>query len=541
MTKLTPYQGQWTESQARHLLRRTVFGVTNRMAIDSVNMGLTETLNTLFARLPTPAPPLKSIPDGTGSNRLDDPGAAYGETWVDAPAFPNVSPPMYRNRVLRSRSKSLYSWTILQIFESGMNIREKMALFWHNHFVVGQSVIPHREYKYYSLLRSHATGNVVQLTKDITVDTSMLIYLSGAENTDSAPNENFSRELLELFAIGKGPLAAPGDYTHYTESDVIAIAQVLTGWRVPPASSADTLTASFDERRHSTGSKSLSHRFNNRVITNNGADEYKNLIDIIFEKEECSKFICRELYRWFVSAEITEHTENSVIDEMATILRMNEYEVEPALRALLGSTHFFEQTACLIKSPLDLVMSASRALNVEPPIDNLEARYDHAYNYYVMAADIEQALFQHPDVAGWKAYYQEPQRDRLWINNLLLPKRHEFCALLVEGGRFTYKDEPYEVREPVAPLLVFEHVSDPSDITSLINGIATQIFNYPINEKQVAALKEVLIPGLPDYEWTLEYNKHVQDLDNVGLRESISKKVRNLLSVMVRMSEFQVM
>lgn len=541
MTELTPFRGQWTESEARHLLRRTVFGSTNAMVKRSVSMGLSETLSTLFATLPMPAPPLKSIPDGTGSNRLDDPGAKYGETWVNASAFPNVNPPMYRNRVLRSRSKSLYSWTILQIFESGMNIREKMALFWHNHFVVSQSVIPHREYEYYTLLRSHATGNVVQLTKEITVDTSMLIYLSGAENTNRAPNENYSRELLELFTVGKGPVAAPGDYTHYTEDDVLAMAEVLTGWRVSPVSNPETLTASFDERRHSTGSKTLSHRFNNRVIVSNGADEYKDLIDVIFEQEECSKFICRNLYRWFVSSEITEHTEKTVIAEMATILRSSDYNIEPALRALLGSQHFFEHTACLIKSPLDLVLSASRALNVEPPADNLEARYNHAYNYYVMAADLEQALFQHPDVAGWKAYYQEPQRDKLWINNLLLPRRHEFCALLVGGGRFTYNDEPYEVREPVQPLVILANVSNPGDVTELINGIAAQIFNYPINDKQVATLQEVLIPGLPDYEWTLEYNLYMQNPEDAGIRESISKKLLSLLSVMVRMSEFQVM
>ncbi len=160
----------------------------------AVNLGLKGTIDKLFAALPTPAPPVKSIPDGTGSNSLNDPGAKYGETWVNAVPFPNISPPMLRNRVLRARSKSLYSWTILQMHYSEVSIQEKLSLFWHNHFVVADGTIAHREYLYYALLRSFSTGNFKALTKEITTDTGMLLYLSGAENTNVAPNENYSRE-----------------------------------------------------------------------------------------------------------------------------------------------------------------------------------------------------------------------------------------------------------------------------------------------------------------------------------------------------------
>lgn len=213
MPYLDEYSGNWTSIQAKHLLRRTTFGPSIPMVNTSVSLGLIGTIDTLFSPLPMPAPPLKSIPDGTGANQLNDPGALYGETWVNAEPFPNVNPPMYRNRILRSRSKSLYSWTILQMHYSGISIREKLALFWHNHFVVADGTIAHREYLYYTLLRSFALGNFKALAKEITIDTGMLLYLSGAENTDDAPNENYARELLELFTIGKGALAAPGDYT----------------------------------------------------------------------------------------------------------------------------------------------------------------------------------------------------------------------------------------------------------------------------------------------------------------------------------------
>jgi uncharacterized protein (DUF1800 family) len=541
MPYLDAYAGSWTAAQARHLLRRTTFGPSIQMVNTAVNLGLNGTIDQLFIPLPMPAPPVKSIPDGTGGNQLNDPGATYGQTWVNAVPFPNVNPPMLRNRILRSRSKSLYSWTVLQMHYSGISLREKLALFWHNHFVVADGTIAHREYIYYTLLRSLALGNFKELTKQVTIDTGMLLYLSGSENTNVAPNENYSRELLELFTIGKGPLVGPGDYTNYTEADVVAMARVLTGWQVAPISNANTLTAQFVASRHTPGSKQLSFRFNNAVIAENGAQEYRNLIDVIFQQAECSRFITRKLYRWFVHHDITPEIETHIIEPLAVILRANNYEIAPALKVLLKSEHFFQSTACMMKSPIDLIMSASRGLGINPPQGDVEDEYDHAYNFYAMSSDIEQALFYHPNVAGWKAYYQAPQFGKLWINNLLLPKRHQFCKLMVEGGIFSYLDVNYSVTAKVPVLGIVNGIPNASDPNVLITQLVEIMFNYPITANQVASLKDVLIPGLPDFEWTVEYSDYLSNPTNQALAASVENKLRNLFSVMVRMSEFQIM
>lgn len=541
MPYLDEYSGNWTSAQARHLLRRATFGPSVQMVDSAINLGLNGTINALFAPLATPAPPLKSIPDGTGSNQLNDPGATYGQTWVNAPAFPNINPPMLRNRVLRARSKSLYSWTVLQMHYSGLSIKEKMTLFWHNHFVVADGTIAHREYVYYSLLRSLALGNFKEITKQITIDTSMLIYLSGSENTNVAPNENYSRELLELFTIGKGQLVAPGDYTNYTEQDVVEMAKVLTGWRVLQIGDPNTLTAQYTASRHTPGPKQLSHRFNNEIIAENGAQEYRDLIDVIFQQEECSRFIMRKLYRWFVNYEIDSDIETNIIEPLAVILRNNNYDITPALSVLLKSEHFFASTACMIKSPMDLMMSASRGLGINPPQGNIEQEYDHAYHIYIMSSDAEQALFYHPNVAGWKAYYQEPQFYKLWINNLLLPKRHQFCKLMVEGGFFSYNDTNYNVTNRVPVLDIVNNIADAYDPNVLINSLAEIMFNYPIAPAQVTSLKDILIPGLPDFEWSVEYSEYLGDPSNLALADSVKNKLKNLFSVMVRMSEFQIM
>lgn len=541
MPYLDEYTGIWTSKQARHLLRRTTFGPSIQMVDKAVTLGLNGTLNALFAPLPQPAPPLKSIPDGTGNNQLNDPGATYGQTWVNAAPFPNINPPMLRNRVLRSRSKSVYSWTVLQMHYSELSIIEKMALFWHNHFVVAGATIAHREYVYYSLLRNLALGNCKELTKQITIDPSMLVYLSGAENTNVAPNENYARELLELFTIGKGPLAGPSDYTTYTEQDVVEMAKVLTGWRVPQLSDPNALVAQFSANRHTPGQKQLSHRFNNVVIAESGAQEYRSLIDAIFEQHECSRFIMRNLYRWFVKSEISNDVEVNVIEPLATILRTNNYEVAPALKVLFKSVHFYQSTACMIKSPVDLMMSVTRGLGVTPPVGNVEKEYDYAYNIYIMSSDLEQAMFYHPDVAGWKAYYQEPQFYKLWINNLLLPKRHQYCKLMVEGGSFSYNDVRYQITNVMPVLEIVRSIPGADDPNALINGLAEILFNYPITPGQVTSLKDILIPGLPDYEWSVEYSSYLTNPGNAALATSVKNKLVSLMSVMVRMAEFQVM
>lgn len=541
MPYLDKYLGTWSFKEAKHLLTRTTFGPSQQMISSAIALGLAGTIDKLFTVLPLPEPPLKSVPDGTGNNQFNDPGAKYGETWVNAPPFPNINPPMLRNRILRSRSKSLYSWTILQMFYSEISITEKLALFWHNHFVVSSSTIGHREYKYYSLLRRYALGNFRELTKEITIDTNMLLYLSGAQNTNNAPNENYSRELLELFTIGKGKLVALGDYTNYTEEDVVTMAKALTGWQVPPISNVNTLTAQYSSNLHSKGDKQLSHRFNNAVISENGNQEYKDLIDEIFKQDECSRFIVRKLYRWFVNYDIDLDIEENIIEPLAKIVRDNGYEIAPALKVLLMSKHFFSTTACMVKSPVDLIMSASRGLGIQPPQGNVEKEYDFAYNLYVLASDIEQSLFHHPDVAGWKAYYQAPQYFKLWINNLLLPKRQDYCRLMVDGGDFSYLETRYVVSSLIPILDLVKNIPNAQDPNDLIDSIALMMFNYPITETQLSSLKEILIPGLPDFEWTVEYSTYLEDPTNVSVKLSIESKLRNLVSIMLRMSEFQIM
>ena len=187
---LQKYLGEWNNELSAHLLRRTTFGPTLDEIRKGQELGLDGTIDLLFKSIATPLPPVNSYFN-------NDPDVPIGETWVDK---------VYSNAqgVNFSRKRSLFAWSMAQMLDGGMNITEKMTLFWHNHFVISQINDPRYSYKYITLLRNNSLGNFKQLTKDITIDPAMLIYLNGTQNSSRAPNENFARELLELFTIGKG-------------------------------------------------------------------------------------------------------------------------------------------------------------------------------------------------------------------------------------------------------------------------------------------------------------------------------------------------
>jgi len=540
MPYLDNFSGNWTSKEARHLLKRTSFGITEVLVSEAVSLGLPGTIDKLFEQSPLPEPPSKYLLDGTGNGEIIDPDANYGETWINGSPIPTSANSQEKNKILKSRTKSLYAWSFLQMQNAEISIREKLTLFWHNHFV-SENTNPHREYFYISILRNNALGNFKELTKQITTDPNMLIYLSGSQNSNTAPNENYSRELLELFSIGKGAAVGNGDYTNYTEDDVVQMAKALTGWRVKGLNNPDTLTSFFSNNKHTTGDKNLSYRFNNAIISENGENEYKDLIDKIFEQEECSKFIMRKLYRWFVNAEISEDIETHIIEPLAENIRNNNYEIEPALKILLASEHFFENTFCMIKSPTDLILSATKSLLLSAPTSSINEEYEFALILYLATSDIGQSIFHHPDVAGWKAYYQKPLYYKTWVNNYLLPKRLEYCKVLVTGGILLIDKKSYTVPPLVPVLLIVSSITAAEDPIILIRSLANQLFNYEISQNQIDSLKDILIPGLPDFEWTIEYLDYLEDPSDNDLRTSIENKLRNLIGTMVQMSEFQIM
>src|SRR3989338_9626348 len=190
---LTPYTGPWTKAEAGHLLRRTLFGPTNQQILDAVANGMAATVTALL-QMPVLTPPLAYAPGETI--------VPLGTTWVNA-VYPSNQ--IDASTVETARLMSLCGWIMQRINTEQVSIAEKMCLFWQNHFAASATLDSRATYDYHMLIRQHALGNFRQFVKDMTINPCMLLFLNGATNTLYSPNENYARELLELFTIGKGP------------------------------------------------------------------------------------------------------------------------------------------------------------------------------------------------------------------------------------------------------------------------------------------------------------------------------------------------
>ena len=530
---LEPYTGPWGYTQAAHLLRRTTFGATHA----DINTLLGTTASGAVDLLMTPQVDESSVPLCIDSKDI----VAVGTTWVNA-LFRDPNPAVKYNPT-NTRISSLKSWWIGLMLNQQLSIREKMVLFWHNHFVTEMAIVadPRFSFQYLTLLRTNATGNFKDLTRMITLDGAMLRYLNGNTNTASSPNENYGRELQELFTIGKGPEVAPGDYTNYTEADVKAAARVLTGWKdaTNPDGTVGATTSAFFASRHDTTNKQFSQDYGNTIITGgtDGLAEINALLDMIFSEPATASFICRELYRWFVYYVIDTTTEANIIAPMATLLMQNNFSIAPVLSTLLKSAHFFDPVniGCMIKNPIDHLVGVCRQFGVAIPILPVTTQYGMWNLLWTQSQSFNMNIGDPPNVAGWPAYYQVPEFHKLWINSDTLPKRGRFTDTLIRSG-YTVNG----MNLMIDPIAFVRTLSNPSDPNVIINESAQYLFPIDISANQQAFLKDVLLPSLPDYEWTNEWVAYTADPTNATKLSAVQSRLQALYSFMMEMPEFQL-
>jgi uncharacterized protein (DUF1800 family) len=525
---LTPYGGPWTKAEAAHLLRRTTFGATNQEILDAVSNGMNATVSALL-QIPAIGEPLAFHPDETI--------VAQGQTWVNAVYPSNV---LDAQTVETARLSSLGGWMMQRLNSETLTIAEKMCLFWHNHFAAALTSDSRATYDYHMLLRSHALGDFKQMVKDVTVNPCMLLFLNGAENNVFSPNENYARELLELYTIGKGPQIGPGDYTNYTELDIAEAAKVLTGYYVTGlrSDSQTSVDAVYDTILHDQSTKTLSSKFNNAVITPNGANEYADLIDIIFLQDEVAHHISRKLYRYFVNYDLTPAVESTVIAEMANTMIANNYQILPVLSELFTSEHFYDISVrgALIKSPMDMLFSMFNSCDTAPSF-GLATDYEMLLNVYWIGEALGQAYAMPPSVAGWPAYYQTPSFSKLWVNATHIKTRFDSALWMTLGNGIPVGGNNWKIDA----LHFVDNLSLPPDAPTVIQDIADIFCPKGLNTTQQLTLKAILTGGLPDFEWKLQYNEYQANIGNPTYEDPVRFRVELVLSELFQMPEFHTM
>lgn len=524
LSSLEPFTGEWNFATAAHLLRRTTFGPSKADILAAVDAGMDATITALLD-MTLPSPPVYF-------NYGDDPNAGLGETWVKA---------HYSNRAQQQtpRNQSLRSWIIQRLAED-RTIQEKMTFFWVNHFGVTFNGDPLARYDYNKLLRSYAVGNFRELLKAVTIHPAMLVFLNGNQNSANSPNENYGRELLELFTVGKGPQIGDGDYTNYTEEDVREISRALTGWRTRyfyPLTAGRFPEAYFQANRHDTGTKQLSYHFDGQTIENQGEGEYAAVVDLVLGQQAVARYLCQKLYRYFVYYDISDQEVAEVVEPLAQLFYDSNYDVATVLRTLLSSQHFYDQLnrGPSIKNPLEYTMSMVRPIGYGHVDASLEATYLLGLRYANFINNMGLDYFGPPSVAGWEAWYQAPVYTRSWINGSTLQARATMANRLTGNGFFIQGTRfDFDLVGWIAGL------DNPTDPNALIEEITRLFLPQPLNPGQLDFLKDQLIEGLPDFEWTDEYGLYLTNPEDQMLYNSVQSKLEALFRAVFNLAEFHL-
>ncbi|MFO0837826.1 MAG: DUF1800 domain-containing protein [Phycisphaerae bacterium] len=381
---------QWDTQAAAHLLRRAGFGGTPAQIAELAKLGLNGAVDSLIEFQQTeydcPPPPIESM---TRENPAD-PKMVRALSEAERQEFQQKQRQAERRTFEETRL-----WWIERMATSPRPLEERMTLFWHGHFTSGFREVKRAVFmkEQNDLLRKYALGNFRDLVLGVSKDRAMLAYLDGVRNVKGAPNENYARELMELFTLGVG---------NYTETDVKAAARAFTGWGF------DEDGFAFRARLHDSGVKNFLGRSGNF----DGAD----IVDIILEQPACARYLARRLLLAFVRPD----PDQTLVEALAREIQKNKYELRPTLRTLFRSQAFYhpDSRGCLVKSPTQLLVGLSRELDI--PINNLVAAERALVN-------MGQELMQPPNVKGWPG-------GSAWINTATLYARYNVLGGMINGA-----------------------------------------------------------------------------------------------------------
>ncbi len=553
MSSLSPLTGPLGEKNAAHLLRRATFGPTIKNIKDFASKTADESINILFQDVSEPLPPKDPLTTATWLNPKAGEGNSKTEDLLDY----------------------FMAWHLEQMRNSGTNIKERIVYFFHTHLPVNITKVVSSEAVFYQnkLFRYYAFGNFKTLFKKICIDNAMLVYIDGTLNESSIPNENFAREMFELYSIGKGPQIDDGNYTNYTEGDIKAAMKILTGWKFDDTfTNIDTdtgipigkLETSVDGGKevatlHDSTQIVFTSAFQNQTIepfekvggyaTKEAAlKELDDMIEMIFGEQETAKFLCRKLYRFFVYHQISEEVENDIITPLANTFTANNYELQPVLKQLLKSQHFFDsdnsQTSdnnigALIKSPIEQILGSLRFFNVTLPDiqTQLQELYVDTYQKTILGMLSNQGLdFYEPyDVAGYDAYFQLPTFNRYWITPRNLAMRYYFSNYLIDG-KIEGENIPFKA-DIVAWVDNSDNINDPSDASQILDAFTNYMISVELSEDRYNYfLNTVFLDTLSSSYWTAKWNAY----KGGGADTEVRNDLENLVKAIMQTPEFQL-
>jgi uncharacterized protein (DUF1800 family) len=389
MLALLP-SSKWDNDAAGHLLVRAGFGGSPEEIQDLADSGVQPSVEKLLSSAPAEATP---PPSWAYPNNLKD---LLDQIRSSSTPEEKIQARQAFDKVNQEQMAELIQWWTQQMSDTKAPLLEKMTLFWHGHFATSATKVKsaYRMWLQNQRLRAHALGNFGTLTKAISRDPAMMVWLDLVNSRKEQPNENFARELLELFTLGEG---------NYVENDVKESAKAFTGYRINPADQEFRFVANQSDPSIKV--------FMEKIGPWNG----DQIIDIILEQPQCAKFIVTKIWRFFAY----EDPDVSLVNALATKFRQAHYELKPLLRTIFSSEEFYSDRAkdAAIKSPVQYLVQARRSVGVYVP----EGRA--LINIY---RRLGQVPFYPPNVKGWDG-------GTSWINTGTLTYRYWLARALIGG------------------------------------------------------------------------------------------------------------
>ncbi len=452
-------QDPWDLKWAGHLYRRAGFGASLADLRDAVKQGLPATLDRLFST------------DTAAEERYQF-LTTYGKRVAD-----------------QNNPSQLRGWWLYCMLNTLQPAREKLSLFWHNHFATSIAKVQRTTMMYAQnrALRLHALGKFQPMLLGMSKDPAMLVWLDSNSNIKGKPNENYAREVMELFSLG---VATPAS-RHYTETDIREAARAFTGWHT----NGDDFD--FNKNFHDYGEKT--------VLGQAGNWDGDDVIRICLEQPVCARFLVRKLYAFLVSE--AEPPPPALVEPLAAQLRKSDYDLGQLVRTMVSSRHFFSGHAYRqrIKNPTEYVLGAVKAVGqgfVSPQslVSKMEA--------------MGQVLFAPPNVKGWEG-------GPSWLNTATVLARHNFAQTLSSGtGQLNLADPDARVAVAVDPSAILrrEKITEPKEVVAYLADLLLQ---GDVAEASRARLVAFVAEGSPK-------------------DQALDQRVRAVIHTMMTMPEYQL-
>ncbi|MDA9844272.1 DUF1800 domain-containing protein [Flavobacteriaceae bacterium] len=569
---LDPYTGEFGDSQKKHLLNRTLIGYSRRHLKDLEDLSLSDSIDLIFSEEELGEPVNTYYQDLSKEEyfqRYNNEDVDPLEPWISRPIKGTGGGLTETDSKVPERRTALINWLAENIYNQRTSIHWKLFIFLQNLVPVEfasdtghQSVFKHIQLKFNACF-----GSYKQFIRDVSIDITMLRYLNLYLSRKETPDENYAREIQELFTVGKRP------FSQFSEGDVREIAKALVGWSFDYSvmfnnNGIDDVQSFFDPENHDTSNKNFSSFYNNKTIQGKSGQEGENeldeVVDILFETEESSIYIARRLYQFFVYPVTTDEIENKIITPLANIFRDSNFSLVETLKVLLKSQHFFDSSVynSMIKSPLEFNFGIVKQIDLangevnywdgqqsfypdtSPEIfgkfsDSVYVRhrfFDQLTGYYTENQGF--SFTMPPSVSGWPPYYQDPIYDLFWLNTNTIQKRKKFIQGYGKYG-FSFQLENGGYGRMYANTMNFiSNFNSPNNFNLFFEDLIGDYLNLEISPELKESVKNKFLSGASESHWNDEYEKY---LNNEPFDEGVFEEMlRDGLLAILELAEFQL-